>query len=166
MDSDDLWAKDKLYKQVGFMYKNGYHFSYTNYEEIDAKGSKLFVKVTGPKKITNLGMHCYCWPGCLTVMYDAQFFGLLQIEDIKKNNDYAMWLKISKKADCFLLDEYLASYRRGRNGSISTHDYKTLIMWHYKLWHESEKCGVLISWIYTVMNMVFGLYKKTRFVIR
>ena len=55
--------------------------------------------------------------------------GLIQIEDIKKNNDYAMWLKVCKKADCYLLDESLAKYRRGRSGSISTHGYKTLIKW-------------------------------------
>ena len=55
--------------------------------------------------------------------------GLIQIEDIKKNNDYAMWLKVCKKADCYLLDECLAKYRRGRSGSISTHGYKTLIKW-------------------------------------
>lgn len=166
LDSDDLWDKEKLNRQVSFMEQNGYHFSYTNYEEIDSEGNLLLVKVTGPRKITRRGMYCYCWPGCLTVMYDAQYCGLLQIEDIKKNNDYAMWLKISKKADCFLLDEYLASYRRGRNGSISTHNYKTLIMWHYKLWHECEKCGILTSLLYTFMNMAFGLYKKYRFVFR
>ena len=38
-------------------------------------------------------MYNYCWPGCLTVMYDASVVGLIQINDIKKNNDYAMWLK-------------------------------------------------------------------------
>ena len=45
------------------------------------------VKVTGPKKITKMGMYRYCWPGCLTVMYDAEKIGKIQIADIKKNND-------------------------------------------------------------------------------
>ena len=90
LDSDDLWAPEKLEKQIGFMEKNGYSFSYTNYEEIDMAGQKTGVKITGPKKITKTGMFNYCWPGCLTVMYDAEKVGLIQIADIKKNNDYAM----------------------------------------------------------------------------
>ena len=94
LDSDDLWMPEKLEKQIYFMETNSYAFSYTNYEEIDADGNKTGVKVSGPKKITKTGMFNYCWPGCLTVMYDAMKVGLIQIEDIKKNNDYAMWLKV------------------------------------------------------------------------
>ena len=35
LDSDDLWMHDKLEKQIRFMEENNYHFSYTNYAEID-----------------------------------------------------------------------------------------------------------------------------------
>lgn len=164
LDSDDLWSKDKLEKQITFMKKNGYSFSYTNYEEINTEGQKTGVKVTGPKKITKTGMFNYCWPGCLTVMYDAEKVGLIQIEDIKKNNDYAMWLKVCKKADCYLLDEYLAQYRKGRSGSISTHSVKTMILWHYKLYREAEKQSAVKSAFETVRNLIFGFYKKKRFV--
>ena len=166
LDSDDLWLPEKLEKQIHFMESNGYHFSYTNYEEIDEDGNKLGVKVTGPKVISKTCMFNYCWAGCLTVMYDAEVYGLLQIADIKKNNDYAMWLKVCRKMDCYLLDEYLAEYRRGRKGSISTHSYWKLIEWHYKLWHDAEGVGVIHSWINTVRNMIFGIYKKLRYVIK
>ena len=50
LDSDDLWLPEKLEKQVAFMEQNGYHFSYTNYEEIDMAGEKTGVRVTGPKR--------------------------------------------------------------------------------------------------------------------
>lgn len=166
LDSDDLWVPEKLEKQIGFMKKNGYSFSYTNYEEIDMAGQKTGVKITGPKKITKTGMFNYCWPGCLTVMYDAAAIGLIQIADIKKNNDYAMWLKVCKKADCYLLDEYLAEYRKGRKGSVSTHSVKTMIGWHYKLFREAERLGTIQSVINTARNMVFGFYKKRRYVER
>lgn len=87
LDSDDLWMPEKLEKQIYFMESNGYAFSYTSYEEIDIEGNKTGIRVTGPKKITKTGMFNYCWPGCLTVMYDAMKVGIIQIEDIKKNND-------------------------------------------------------------------------------
>ena len=109
-------------------------------------------------------MFNYCWPGCLTVMYDADYVGLIQIIDIKKNNDYAMWLKVCKKADCYLLDEYLAKYRKGRVGSVSTQSIKTMIGWHYKLFHNAERQNAVRSLINTGRNMVFGVYKKSRYV--
>ena len=164
LDSDDLWMPEKLEKQINFMKKNRYSFSYTNYEEIDVDGNKTGIKITGPKRITKTGMFNYCWPGCLTVMFDADKIGLIQIEDIKKNNDYAMWLKVCQKADCYLLDEYLAQYRKGRAGSVSTHSIKTMIGWHYKLYYEAENMGITRSLFNTGRNLLFGFYKKKRYV--
>ena len=146
------------------MKDHNYHFSYTNYEEIDIDGNKTGVMVTGPKKITKMGMFHYCWPGCLTVMYDADYVGLIQIADIKKNNDYAMWLKVCKKADCYLLNECLGYYRKGRAGSISTHGYLNLVKWHYRLFRKNEKMSVLNSLLHTGGNLAFGYFKKKRYV--
>ena len=164
LDSDDLWMPEKLEKQISLMEKNGYHFSYTNYAEIDTEDKRNGILVTGPKKITKTGFFNYCWPGCLTVMYDAETVGLIQIADIKKNNDYAMWLKVCRKANCYLLDEELALYRRGRVGSVSTHSIKTMIGWHYKLYREAEGQNPVTALFNTGRNMVFGLYKKKRYV--
>lgn len=164
LDSDDLWMPEKLEHQIHFMEKNNYSFSYTNYKEIDCNGNQTGVKVTGPEKITKHGMYRYCWPGCLTVVYNAEKIGLVQIEDIKKNNDYAIWLRVCQKSDCFLLNEDLALYRRGRRGSISTHSYTDLIRWHYRLFRKAEKEGVILSLVNTGSNLLFGLYKKMRYV--
>ena len=163
LDSDDLWEKDKLQKQIGFMEENGYKFSYTNYKEIDENSDPNGKSVTGPKKITRHKMFDYCWMGCLTVMFDAEFIGLIQIEDIKKNNDYAMWLKVCKKADCYLLNKTLAEYRK-RTGSISNHGYFSLIKWHYKLYRKAEKRNFVVSSVLTVRNLFWGAFKKLFYV--
>lgn len=164
LDSDDLWMPDKLKKQINFMETNGCHFSYTNYEEMDAEGNKTGIEVTGPKRITKTGMYNFCWPGCLTVMFDREYVGNIQIADIKKNNDYAMWLKVCQKADCYLLDEVLAIYRRGRTGSISTHSIGTMIKWHYRLFRYAENHNAFCSFCNVIRNLVFGLYKKMFYV--
>lgn len=163
LDSDDLWEPDKLKKQIAFMENNDYHFSYTNYIEIDEESTPNGKRVTGPKRISKHGMYNYCWMGCLTVMYDVDKVGLIQIADIKKNNDYAMWLRVCQKADCYLLDETLARYRK-RSGSISNHGYMKLIKWHYKLYREAEKQNVVVSAINTIRNLGFGFMKKVFFV--
>ena len=142
---------------------NGYAFSYTCYSEINEASAPLGVSVTGPKKITKAGMYAYCWPGCLTVMYDAGVVGLVQIEDIKKNNDYAMWLKACRKAKCYLLAEDLAGYRK-RSGSISNHGYVALIKWHYRLFRQAEKMDPISSLFCTGVNLVCGVWKKLRYV--
>ena len=164
LDSDDLWLPEKLEKQIAFMKENDYHFSYTCYCEINELSEDIGKMVKGPKHITKLGMYCFCWPGCLTVMYDSERVGLIQIADIKKNNDYAMWLRVCHKVDCYLLAESLAKYRRGRSGSISTHSYVTMMKWHYKLFREANGVNALYSFLLTVGNMVFGLIKKLVYV--
>lgn len=166
LDSDDIWLPEKLEKQINFMERNNVHFSYTNYAEIDSESHRNGISVTGPKKITKMGFFNYCWPGCLTVMYNKDVVGLIQIANIKKNNDYAMWLQVCRKADCYLLNEELALYRRGRIGSISTNSIKTLIMWHYKLYREAERQNPVLAILNTIRNMIFGIYKKKKFVKR
>ena len=179
LDSDDLWAPEKLEKQIAFMTKNGYAFSYTRYEEIDENGKSTGTIVGGPKHISKTGMFNYCWPGCLTVMYDREVVGDIQIAEIQKNNDYAMWLKIVRKADCYLLAENLASYRK-RTGSI-THAchperseakskdlsrHLSLIKWHYKLYREAEGMNPVESLFNTGRNLFFGVWKKIMYVGR
>lgn len=166
LDSDDLWLPEKLERQLKFMVDNNYHYSYTSYCEINEQSVETGILITGPKHISKTGMFSFCWLGCLTVIYDKEHVGLIQIADIKKNNDYAMWLKVCRKADCYLLDECLAKYRRGRVGSISTHGYSTMIRWHYKLWHEAEGRGCLSSLFWTFMNLICGVLKKIFYVKR
>lgn len=163
LDSDDLWAPEKLERQITFMEQNGYAFSYTDYTVIDENAQSLDQMVIGPNCITKLGMYAYCWMGCLTVMYDSTVVGLVQIADIKKNNDYAMWLKVAAKADCYRLPQPLAQYRK-RGGSISNHSYMSLIKWHYRLFRDADNRGVFLSMLLMFVNILCGVIKKIIYV--
>jgi len=163
LDSDDLWNPEKLERQLNFMADNDYAFTYHKYEEIDENGHLLNRIITGPEHISRIGMLSYCWPGCLTVMYNRSIIGDMRIPDIKKNNDYAMWLLASKKATCHLLDQSLAMYRK-RAGSISNHSYSSLIKWHYKLFREVEDSNPVMSCLYTANNLFWGVFKKIFYV--
>ncbi len=162
LDSDDLWLPNKLEKQINFMKSNGYVFSYHNYEKIDENNENLNVIVTGPKLITRKEMYNYCYPGCLTFMYNVKIIGLLQIKNISKNNDYAMHLKLCKKANCYLLDENLAKYRI-RKKSISHDKLWKKLKSHYDLFHVCDEQSILTSLWYACWNMIYGILKKIRY---
>lgn len=165
LDSDDLWAPEKLEKQLAFMRERSCRFSCTACEVVNEQTEPVGRIYKSPRRVGKLGMYLYCWPSCLTVMYHAPTVGLVQIEDLKKNNDYAMWLKVVRKCDCFCLDEVLAQYRV-RSGSISHDRLKKLIRSHYDLYRKGEEMNMAVSLFLTGVNMVFGVCKKLFFVRR
>ena len=164
LDSDDLWLPEKLEKQIAFMRDSGCGFSYTEYETVNEDGELLGWRFSGPARITRAGMCCYCWPGCLTVMYDRREVGLVQIADLKKHNDYAMWLKVIEKANCLLLPEVLGEYRV-RKASISHGiSLKDQVKHLYLLWRKGEELVVPVAIYRTFVNLVCGAYKKIKYV--
>lgn len=163
LDSDDLWLPEKLEKQIEFMYRNKYSFSYHEYTEITEEGEENGVYVSGIKKINTFSMYACCWPGCLSVMYDREKIGLIQIKDVRKNNDTAMWLKVVKKAPCYLLKEPLAKYRR-RKGSITPPSLTKRIWAHYPLFRIAEEMNPIVSTFWTLANIFGNAYKKMFYV--
>lgn len=162
LDSDDIWLPEKLEKQIEFMKRNNYVFSYHDFEKIDVAGRSLGVTVTGPEIVTRSMMYNYGYPGCLTFMYNAKFIGLVQIKDIKKNNDYAILLKLCKKADCYLLKENLAKYRI-RKKSISHDKFIKKLRSHYDLFHICDEQSALVAFWYACWNMFYGVLKKLKY---
>lgn len=165
LDSDDLWTPDKLMWQIKFMKKHNLVFSYHEYEKIDEEGNPLSIYVSGPRMIDKRRMYNYDYIGQLTMMYSAKHFGLIQIKDIKKNNDYAIRLQLFKKdpdAQCCLLKKNLAKYRI-RKKSISHDKISKKLRSHYDLFHMcDEKPGAIALW-YACWNMLYGVLKKRNY---
>lgn len=159
LDSDDLWMETKLQEQIDFMINENYSFTYTPYDVIDNRGNPIGKIVSGPKHISRAGMLSYCWPGCLTVIYDRKKIGDICIPDIKKNNDYAMWLLICRKSCCHRYCNVLSRYRI-REGSISRVGIFRLIKWHYRLFRIVEQTNIVTSMLLTFNNILFGTIKK------
>lgn len=163
LDSDDLWLPEKLEKQVAFMAENEYAFSYHEYMEMTEDGQDLGVYVSGIRKVSKFDMYACCWPGCLAVMYDHEKIGLIQINDIKKNNDTAMWLKVVQKTPCYLLKENLARYRRRKN-SITPKPLWQRIWAHYPLFRVAEEMNPVSATFWTLMNVFGNAWKKMFYV--
>lgn len=163
LDSDDLWLPEKLEKQLKFMVEHDYAFTYHEYTEMTEEGLDNGVYVSGLRKVNSFEMFACCWPGCLSVMYDRDKIGLIQIKDIRKNNDTAMWLKVVKKAPCYLLKEPLARYRR-RKGSITPPSLSQRIWAHYPLFRVAEEMNPVAATFWTIVNVFGNAYKKMFYV--
>lgn len=159
LDSDDLWFPEKLEKQINFMKRNGLVFSYHDYIKIDEDSNLLNIYVTGPEVVDKQRIYNHDYIGCLTFMYSAKIMGLIQIKDIKRHNDYAILIKLCKKANCYLLKENLAQYRIRKN-SISCVKLIKKLKSHYDLFHICDEQTPLMALWYTCCNIWYGLLKK------
>lgn len=163
LDSDDLWLPEKLEKQLLFMQKYDYAFTYTNYECIDETSHSLGTIVTGPKKVNWKMLHRCNWCGCLTVLYDAKKVGIVLSPNVRKRNDWTMWLQISEEYNSYLLDKVLAKYRKHKGGSVSTSGYSNLIAAHYHFYRFCCDEGILRAGCSTLINLVSIFIKKGLF---
>lgn len=161
LDSDDLWMSSKLKKQISFMEENNYIFTYTDYM-IHQHGKWLPYVYTGPNVITRRKMYDYCYFSTITVMYDREKIGLIQIENLRKNNDYAMWLQIIEKCNCYRFSECLSYYIKHED-SISSGNKAKLIKWHYILYKTGLHKSAVLSALLTIRNLFFGAIKKIKY---
>lgn len=158
LDGDDVWLPSKLERQINFMKNNDYKFSYTDYR-VNLNGKWLPYINTAPDKVTKRKLYNYCYFSTITVMYDREFVGLVQIENLKKNNDYAMWFKVIEKTPAYRLPECLSYYYRHDN-SISSGSKLKLIKHHYILFRKALDKGIFVSIILTANNLLWGIIKK------
>lgn len=161
LDSDDLWVPEKLEKQIHFMETNNYAFTYTDYM-IQLNGEWLPYVYTGPNVINRRKMYNYCYFSTITVMYKREKIGLIQIENLRKNNDYAMWLQAIEKCNCYRLPECMSYYIK-HDGSVSSGSKIKLIKWHYILYKDGLHKNKAESVLLTARNLFFGAIKKMKY---
>lgn len=141
LDSDDLWPKNKLEKQIKFMEDNNYNFTCTDYEQIDEKGNSLNKIIKTKKKTNYNGVLLTCPVGNSTVMYNVEALGKFEVPNIRKRNDDALWLQILKKEEyIYGMDEVLMKYRI-RENSISSNKLE-LVKYHWILYRDIEKLSI------------------------
>jgi len=144
LDSDDLWNKDKLEKQLKYMNKNKYNITCTSYTQIDEEG-KATNKIFKSKNKTNYnGLLLNCPVGNSTVMYNVEKLGKFEVPNIRKRNDDALWLKILRKEEyIYGIKDVLMSYRI-RSNSLSRNKLD-LVKYHWYLYREIEHLSIIRS---------------------
>ena len=147
LDSDDLWKKEKLQKQLDFMQQNGYAFTFTAYGHFKDRKENIQNLIKVPKSLNYKQALKGNQIGCLTVMLDR-----MQVQNInfskQKHEDYILWLNILKQGiTAYGLNESLALYRIGNSKSISSNKLQSAL-WTWNVYRSSQTLSILKSIYY------------------
>lgn len=158
LDSDDLWAPQKLSKQIPFIVNNKIALCYTRYDSIDEEGKLVKQAPIIPSNIDYNGLLKNQIIGCLTAIYDTELCGKVFMPIIQKRQDFGLWLRILKQGHiAYCLDEVVATYRIRQN-SLSSNKIKA-IRYTWKLFREIENLSLLKS-SYCLMNCISNRLKR------
>lgn len=159
LDSDDIWHKEKLQIQIDYMKKNKSAFSHTSYGFIDSSGNKIRSTFhVSSKKVGYKDLLKRTEISCLTAVYDSEKIGKRYMPDIRRKQDYGLWLDILK--DGYFsepIDVELAYYRQ-HSGSATSNKF-SLIMKHYQFLRVQQGLSMINSLKYTIYWGINGLIK-------
>lgn len=159
LDADDMWKPNKLEKQIGYMTSQNVPFTYSNYDVLFPDGRvvpfnprKKYADYRSLLKRNDIG--------CLTVVYDSSKIEKAYMPlDAQKREDYAAWLDVTKKGIVAVkIDENLAIYRLG-NATL-TSNKKKMVKYHYRVYRNHEKFGVIKSLYYLAIFTVKKKFSK------
>lgn len=158
LDSDDLWTENKLENQISFMKQNNYNFSCTEYAEMNEDGEVNSI-ISVKDKLDYNGLLKYC-PGNSTVMYNAKKIGKFYAPEIKRRNDFALWLKVIKKANYIYGLHEVNSIYRVRSESLSSKKLR-LIKYQWEVLYKLENLSFFKS-LYLLMHKIALVILKRR----
>ena len=157
LDSDDIWKPQKLEKQIHFMQEHGYSFTCTTYGKMNAQ-SEVLKKVIKARTIYDYDRILKDCPGNSTIIYDCEVLGKIYGENIRRRNDFVMWLKTIKVAQYAYGLEELLSYHRVRENSISSNKFY-LIKYQWMVYRKIEKKSIVCSFKLIVYKLLQGLIR-------
>lgn len=160
IDSDDLWLPQKLDRHIDFMLKGNHVFSHTPFGYVSEDGRQLKkIHKVRSKPVDYKYLLKRTDIGCLTAIYDQEQIGKFYMPDLRRKQDYCLWLSILKSGFVSTpYNEVLSYYRKRRNSATSKK--LLLIPEHFRLLLYHEKLSFLQSLKFTLYWMVGGVIKK------
>ncbi|WP_336066715.1 glycosyltransferase family 2 protein [Mesoflavibacter sp. CH_XMU1404-2] len=156
LDADDLWKPNKLDLQIQFMQTHNCYVSFSSYEQIDESGKPLYKLVQALPKLTYNKYLKTNYIGNLTGMYNAKTLGKITSPDLRKRQDWLLWLAAIKKSGkpALGMQESLAYYRV-RDNSISSNKIE-MLKYNYLVY----KKGLGFSTIKSLYRMLIFLWEQ------
>mgnify|MGYP006082281625 CR=1 FL=1 len=160
LDSDDIWYPLKLERQIAFMADHQIALSYSYHDLMNEQGNFLG-SYKAPKKVNSDNMKLSNFIPCLTAVYDTKVLGKVRQPDIKKRNDYALWLKIlnsGRVENAFCIPLVTAKYRSNSYG-LSNNKLDSLLYFRRCL-EQYGDCSRFSSALFSCVYLVLVVVKK------
>ncbi|WP_310993460.1 glycosyltransferase family 2 protein [Aequorivita marina] len=127
LDSDDFWAPDKLEIQVEFMQRKNCDVSFSSYLLVDELGNSLRKRVVAIPILSYKKQLRNNYIGNLTGMYRSGTIGKVFAPELRKRQDWGLWLTAIKKSGkpALGISVNLAFYRK-RENAISNNKFGLL----------------------------------------
>ena len=159
LDSDDVWDKEKIKKQLNDLKMEGGSFSYTAIEMIDQDGVIKKKKRKIKRKVSYRFLLKNTVIPTSTVVIDRNVVGDFRMSHRRGGQDYATWLEIIKISGfAYGIDEPLCKYRVGRKDSLAGNKWKS-IKQVWSIQREDQHIG-RIRVMFNVACFIFNALKK------
>ena len=165
LDADDLWKPEKLEKQIAFMESQNCDVCFSSYEQIDEKGNPLNKLIQALPELT---YHKYLksnYIGNLTGVYNAKTLGKITSPNLRKRQDWLLWLSAIKKSGkpAKGIQESLAYYRV-RKDSMSSNKID-LLKYNYWVYKEGLRFSTIKSVFYMLIFLKEHFFVKSKQII-
>ncbi len=158
IDADDCWEPDKLMRQIAEMKKKQWPLSYTAYTRFDSQG-KLLNKVGVPQEVNYRQLLKTNYIGCSTAIYDTDIVGKVYMPELRKRQDYGLWLKILRSTSfAYGINESLTHYLV-QEDSLSSQKRKAAA-YNWQLYRNQENLSLLKSIYYFSHYVIRGILRN------
>ena len=143
IDADDLWLPNKLEKQTNFMKENNFQFTFCDYEK--RVSNNKVIKVISPKKVLDYNDLLKSNDiGLSTVQINKNIISDDLFPSLKTKEDFAAWLKITKKKiNAYNFSENLVIWNKV-NDSLSSNFFQKIFD-GFKVYKDYEKFSLFKS---------------------
>lgn len=160
LDSDDLWRRDKLKRQIEFMKEHPeIAFCYTAYDTITETGERKRGKIKIKPVASYQDLLTKTIIATPTVLYDREKTGDVWMPQRRTGQDYAFWLLLLKQHNAYGINKPLVHVRR-RGGSLSKNKFQNIRdLWEIQ--HHLEQlpaAAVILHIIVYMFNVLIRLY--------
>jgi teichuronic acid biosynthesis glycosyltransferase TuaG len=158
LDSDDLWEPDKLSRQIKFMTQFTNPFTFSSYQRISETGQLLSCS-KAPDFITFKKLLKKNVIGCSTVIYDTSYFGKQFMPNIRKGQDYGLWLKLLKNVEFARSIPGITVKYRVRSISVSSNKLESSL-WVWRVYRHVVKLNYFMSIYYFSFYALSGILDR------
>lgn len=151
LDSDDVWAVDKLERQVALLEESDAQLAYCSYDFIDEKGNSIKKPFKVPPKTSFDDMLGCNVISCSTAMIATEYLKQHLFKEEYYHEDYVLWMELLKLPLKNVGDEkVLMHYRQSTNSR--SHKKGNAAKERWKIYRDVlhlpflKSCGAFVSY--------------------